>query len=262
GEANLTLQAESKGYTIVFHKNDGTGNDTTISHVVGENQSYTMPSDLFENGVHEFVEWNLLADGSSQTKYQSGATVQGLAQAGATIDLYAQWTHTVTFKLTPLNVKYIGYVVTNDTGLSLGVDSGYAQTYFTSTSLEDANKEYLLREAVGSTPIKDALNETRCYYKEVYYDNTSSDEKPYTTTEEVAPNTIIFVFNHYFSPEFSGSSCFNYWSSYTNNSDIGCTTTAFRTGHIVILKYVMPNIDVVIEATATTVYAVGGGAIN
>ena len=272
--------SELSGYTIVFHKNDGSGTDTTISQVVGANQSYTMPSDLFENGVHEFVEWNLLANGSSQTKYQSGATVQGLAQAGATIDLYAQWTHTVTFEITYEVALYesgMGDIFDHGCGLAIMMTNDdkfkyYGGNYFDSSSAE-SHKSALYYQRDGSTPtilnpnrasstpIKNKFLSTGFGYREYYSEYTEdyvSSKIKYSTQCPSGYNIFIGNYGEEMKLFYSWgcTSCtitpnrtFSMYDNYDN-----LVSTFGEVNNVQYIKTTMPNENLKIEVTTSYIF--------
>ena len=94
-------------YTIVYNANGGSG---TMSSSTGipTYESFTLPSNTFTAPTdHQFAGWcttntsqNACSDGTS---FVDGAIVDGLAQAGGTVTLYAYWTTTPIDPVEPSN---------------------------------------------------------------------------------------------------------------------------------------------------------------
>lgn len=76
-------------YGVAYDGNGATGGETALSELPADG-SGTLTDNGFERAYHRFIGWNTEADGSG-TYYVDGAEVAGLAEARATVTLYAQW---------------------------------------------------------------------------------------------------------------------------------------------------------------------------
>ncbi len=89
---------EQGTYTIVFNANGGTG--TMAKMTVSVDEWFALPICRFQRTGFRFEEWNTDKNGNGLS-YCDTESVDGIANAGETITLYAQWsatTFTVVFK--------------------------------------------------------------------------------------------------------------------------------------------------------------------
>lgn len=89
--SNVTATAQWTGntYYVQYNANGGTGTMSNSTHVYGTNKNLTANSFIRTN--YTFTGWNTKADGSG-TAYTNSQTVSTLTDtAGATVQLYAQW---------------------------------------------------------------------------------------------------------------------------------------------------------------------------
>lgn len=98
-DETITLYAQwaDDKYTISYNANGGSG--SMSSKVVKKADTVKLDKNTFSKTGYHFVGWSKKADGSG-TIYSDEKQVQGLANDGQTITLYAQWTlnnYTVTF---------------------------------------------------------------------------------------------------------------------------------------------------------------------
>ena len=96
---NVTLYAQwtPNGYTVVFDKNNGTGEMSDQEFTYDAEQALT--ENAFTRTGYAFAGWNTAADGSG-TSYADKVPVTNLATTGS-VTLYAQWTantYKVSFK--------------------------------------------------------------------------------------------------------------------------------------------------------------------
>ena len=98
--------AESTTYTIHYDGNGATsGNDYDQLNVPVDTATRLYVHDFSKKG-NRFTGWNTEADGSG-TGYEEQAEVTGLAEAGGTVILYAQWTTEGVYQAESLgNGKY------------------------------------------------------------------------------------------------------------------------------------------------------------
>lgn len=97
--ATVTLYAqwEAVSYTVKLYRNDGSGEPAqTIAMDIGKTLSSKSEANLTRNG-YNLVSWNTRADGRGK-KYSLAA--KNLAKPGETIELYAQWSKPVSYKIT------------------------------------------------------------------------------------------------------------------------------------------------------------------
>ena len=87
-----------KTYTVVFHKNDGSGKTATQVFTVGKSQCLNWVNSQLGWSDVGFEGWAKTPTGP--VVYKNGQSVKDIASAGATLDLYAIWkakTYTVRF---------------------------------------------------------------------------------------------------------------------------------------------------------------------
>ncbi len=76
-------------YGVVYDGNGATGGSTAPSELPADGTG-TLTDNGFERAHQRFIAWNTESDGSG-TYYADGAEVTGIAEARATVTLYAQW---------------------------------------------------------------------------------------------------------------------------------------------------------------------------
>lgn len=77
-------------YTVKYHKNGGTGTVTTpVTHTVGVEQALSDGSKLTRNG-YDFVGW-AKSKTATEPEFENEQVVVDIAEAGATLTLYAVW---------------------------------------------------------------------------------------------------------------------------------------------------------------------------
>lgn len=94
--ATVTFKAEWTGYyTVAFDANGGTGTMTNLTYETGV--EYALPSNAFTKTGYRFKSWD---DVLNKKRYEDGAKVCDLAEAGETNTLVVVWrtnTYTVVF---------------------------------------------------------------------------------------------------------------------------------------------------------------------
>lgn len=95
GVITLYAQWEHDTFTIQFNANDGTGR--TATQTVPADTSCRLHGNPFDYAGHTFVNWSTDPNGNGTTYGDSAELDSGIAKAGETLQLYAQWkTHTYT----------------------------------------------------------------------------------------------------------------------------------------------------------------------
>ena len=85
----ITLNINSSSYIVIFHSNNGLGEEVTQEFSIGESKRLTL--NTFENNDLGFAGWNTEIDGSGD-RYGDGALVTNLASnPNEVVHLYAQW---------------------------------------------------------------------------------------------------------------------------------------------------------------------------
>ena len=150
--SDLTLRAKwtAYKYTIVFDKNDGTGDDMqSLSCTYDKDVALTMNSYTAPAGK-VFVGWALSKDAATPV-YSDGETIKNLtSKNGAVITLYALYDTNIkvsfssdSINLLPLKSATIDVTVTNPDSLSLTF-SVSSSSYDVSASWDSTNKQIKL----------------------------------------------------------------------------------------------------------------------
>ena len=110
----------TKGYSVFFYSNGGSGVKQQQDFNIGEEKALTTNTFTHTNFI--FTGWNTKADGTG-TPYSDGQIVSNLAGSGETVTLYAQWTPDYT--LWNADDDHDGttaeksYIITTTNGLNL-----------------------------------------------------------------------------------------------------------------------------------------------
>jgi uncharacterized repeat protein (TIGR02543 family) len=150
----MTLYAQwslntSTHYAVHFNANGGTGK--MFDQAIAAGSSADLTANAFSREGYTFTGWNTEANGSG-TNYADGATVSGLALAGQTAKLYAQWTPLTNLTLTA-NAHDGNYWTTfycGDAGYDITTDGAYAYT----AKYDNANSQLTLHK-LGTAIAKD-----------------------------------------------------------------------------------------------------------
>ena len=100
---NLYAQWNPNRYSIVFHSNDGTGQEVTMEMTYDVSKNLI---DTFRNAGYNFIEWNTKADGSG-TGYAENESVKNLTSINnGVVHLYAQWESAISMDPIEPNAAY------------------------------------------------------------------------------------------------------------------------------------------------------------
>ena len=157
--SDMTLYAQwtlngSTHYAVRFNANGGSGK--MYDQAIAADATADLTANAFTRTGYTFSGWNTQANGSG-TDYADGATVSGLALAGQTANLYAQWTPSTNIALTA-NTHDGNYWTTfycGDAGYDITTDEAYA--YAAKYTYDDSTNpatETLMLHKLGTTIAK------------------------------------------------------------------------------------------------------------